>query len=297
MSDEKDGGDDTASWAAASESLRSVVKWVAASFGALGALLIGTAPLASLRRLHSDWHDWLVPIGFGAAALVGVGLIVWLATSLLTPSTITLPEVQTNQGFEALRRMVAADPTAYLGLWGTDIDSFMENRNTEFTALANVDKQIASLADADARLQALGEARPLLLKSVDACGTVSARLLAIAGFHDLSRRFNIAKRKMFAAAVLIVVGVVGYIAITPSGDKADGGEHLAVPALVTLNAHGESDVRPNLGAGCPKPFKAVLLSGDASGPWKVLVIDPKCTNGTLLLSKEQASLIGVFAPG
>lgn len=296
MSEGNAGNDEVAPWTAASESLRSVVKWIAASFGALGALLIGTAPLAGLSRLDASagWADWVVPLAFGAIALSGVGFIVWLATSLLTPGTITLPEVRTLPEFEALRALVAADPTAYLGLWGSDIESFMENRSTEFSALGNVDQAIASLPHSDPRLQALKDARPLLLKSVEACGKVSARLLAVAGFHDLSRRFSRAKMWMFGAAVLVVVGVIGFSATTPSSDKSEAGKQMAVPALVSLTSTGGTVVGPALGARCPRPFKAVLIAGGADGPWQLIITDPMCTNGTVTLSKEQATVMSVF---
>jgi hypothetical protein len=297
MSDEADAGaDDVAPWTAASESLRSVVKWIAASFGALGALLIGTAPLAGLRQLSASaiWADWIVPLAFGAAALGAVGFIVWMATSLLTPSTITLPQVLTEPEFQALRRLVAADPTAYLGLWGNDVESFMENRRTEFAALANVDWQIASLPSADLRVEALNDARPLLLKSVKACGKVSARLLAVAGFHDLSRRFGRAKIWMFGAAVIVVAGVVGFVGTSPSSDKGDASAPSVVPTLVSLSAAATAEVGPVLGPKCPSPFKAILVSGGGSGPWQLLVTDPMCTNGTITLSKDQAVVLRVF---
>jgi preprotein translocase subunit Sss1 len=229
----------------------------------------------------------------GAVALGGVGFIVWLATSLLTPSTITLPQVRTQPEFKELRKLVAADPTAYLGLWGNDVESFMENRSTEFAALGNVDRQIASLPSGDPRLSGLNEARPLLLKSVEACGKVSARLLAVAGFHDLSRRFSRAKSWMFGAAVIVVVGVVGFTATTPGGG-GDAGKEMAVPALVSLTSQGAAEVGPVLGSYCPQPFKGVLLSGGAGGPWQLMVTDPKCRNGTLTLSKEQAAVMSVF---
>lgn len=288
--------DDTAPWTAASESLRSVVKWIAASFGALGALLIGTAPLSGLSNFAaSEWQQWLPSIAFGAIALTAVAYIVWQATTLLTPSTITLPEVRTDKGFHTLRDIVAADPTAYLGLWGADIDTFMTNRQTEFRALSKIDEEIASLPDGDNRLQALQSARPLLLRRVAACGVVSARLLAIAAFHDLAQRFSRAKRRIFAAAAVVVVGVAGFVATTPGAASTADGEHRPQPALVSLTTSGESSVRPLIGAKCPKPFKAVLLSGSAEGPWQILVASPECTAGTLELTTEQAAVLSVFS--
>jgi hypothetical protein len=85
---------------------------------------------------------------------------------------------------------------------------------------------------------------------------------------------------MFGSAVIVVVGVVGFVATTPGSDKSEAGKQIAVPTLVSLTSTGATEVGPALGARCPWPFKAVLISGGVHGPWQSIVTDPMCTNGT-----------------
>ncbi|WP_156772292.1 hypothetical protein [Mycobacterium sp. 1245805.9] len=279
--------------------------------------------MAALHRLNAsaDWLGWFWPIVSGVVALVAVGYIVWLATSLLTPSPITLQEVATKSRFNTLQELVAADPTAYLGLWGRDIPSFVKLRDREFEILAKLDAKIRSSSNSQ-ELKSLTAARPLQLKVVEVCGLVSARLLAVAGFYDLARRFSDAKIRMFVAAVFVVIGIVGFVATTPSDakattpndgrattpndgkattpsdDKHQAADQMAVPALVSLTSKGATEIEPVLGIGCTNPIQAVLLAGDAKGPWRLMITDDRCRNGTLTVWKEQAVVLEVFpSPG
>ena len=99
---------------------------------------------------------------------------------------------------------------------------------------------------------------------------------------------------MFGSAAIVVVGVVGFVATTPGSDKSEAGKQIAVPTLVSLTSTGATEVGPALGARCPRPFKAVLISGGVDGPWQSIVTDPMCTNGTVTLSKGQATTLSVF---
>lgn len=297
MTDKDNSLSAEARWAAATDSLRSVVKWIAAAFGGLGALLIGTVPLAGLNHLDT-WTARIVPMFFGVTSLVAVGVIVWTASSLLTPSTLTLEDVRLQPQFIGLRMQVASDPTAYLGLWGSDIETFLERRATGFAALNNADRILGGLAKDDPRAKTVEEARPLLVDSVKACGEVSTGLLAIAGFHDLSHRFKGARTTIFIAAAVVVVGVVGFLVSTHSeaGASAAGPSAVDAPrlALITLTRLGSEELGPALGPSCPRPFKAILVSGKAEGPWQLDVTDPACTNGAVSVDEQQATVMSLF---
>ena len=285
--------DEVAAWSGATDKIREVVKWIATSFGALGALLIGTAPLSGLGKLDLvSWRFALVAI-FGIMALGGVAYIVWKATSLLTPSTVTMVDVEGEAGFSALRVEIAAEPAAYLGTWGTDIPTFVSNRDREFALFAAVDHQIAQSPDS-AALTALREARRGLLARIESMGRISARVLAVAGFHDLATKFAAARRKMFWAAAVTVVGITGFVlAVGDAGsDSSDPVTH--VPAQVSLTDAGAKSLGPLLGASCPEPFEALVLSGGADGPWDLVVTDEHCSSGEMTVEKADGHVLLVF---
>ena len=61
--------------------------------------------------------------------------------------------------------------------------------------------------------------------SVEACRMVTARLLAVAGFMTFPGASPAPRVRMFGAAVIVVVGVVGFLATTPGSDKSEAGDN------------------------------------------------------------------------
>jgi len=285
--------DEVAAWGGATDKIREVVKWIATSFGALGALLIGTAPLSGLSKLDVvSWRFAWVAV-FGLLALGGVAYVVWRATSLLTPSTVTMVDVESGAEFSALRAAIAAEPAAYLGTWGTDVTTFVTNRDKEYTLFAAVDHAIAQSPDS-AELTALREARKGLIARIESMGRISARVLAAAGFHDLATRFAAARRWMFLAAAVTVVGITGFV-LAVGGAGTESSDTVAyVPARVSLTDAGTKALGPLLGASCPQAFEALVLSGGADGPWDLLVTDEHCTSGELTVEKTDGRVLLVF---
>lgn len=92
--------DEVVAWTSATTQVREVVKWIAAAFAGLGALLIGTAPLAGLPKVDPAPGIVLALAAFGLLGLGGVAYIVWRATALLTPSMLSLAEVDSHGRFE-----------------------------------------------------------------------------------------------------------------------------------------------------------------------------------------------------
>jgi hypothetical protein len=293
MVTDTDASSDVSVWTDASENVRSVVKWIAAAFGALGAGLIGTAPLGGIADINNSVQR-IVALAFGALALAAVGYIVWKATALLTPTTLTLRMVAKQREFQALRQQIAADPTAYLGQWGSNVADFIENRDTDYRALANVDRLILTLPSADPFLKTLIAERPSLVERTLACGKVTRRLLAVAGFHDLSRRFSNTKVKLFVAAALVAIGVVGFITTTSLAPAAPAPVSTVTPALVSLTSRGVSEQGSLLGSQCRNPFRAIVLSGGLNGPWELQVTDETCMHGTIIVRPDQASFMRIY---
>lgn len=285
--------DEVAAWNSASDKVREVVKWIASAFGALGALLIGTAPLTGLGDVEVLSLKFVVAALFGVLAIGSVAYVVWKATSLLAPSAVTLSDVELDDEFSALRTQIAAEPSSYLGTWGTDVSTFVDNRDNEYALLSAVDTQIAQGPSAS-DLPKLREAHKQLVVRIEAMGRVSARLLAAAGFHDLANRFASVRKAMFQAAALTVVGVVGFVLTIGSADAGGDEPGTKFPARVSLTKAGQKSVGPLLGSECTPPFEAVVLSGGSKGPWELLVTDARCTSGEVTVEKSDAKVLLVF---
>jgi hypothetical protein len=283
--------DEVAAWAGASDKLRDVVKWTATSFGALGALLVGTAPLSGVAKLQPTLQSYLLAAAFASLALAGVAYVIWKSTSLLAPSMVALTDVRSNSRYAGVRTLVASEPEAFLGTWGRDVETFLDNRAQEYRLLAEVDKMIVREAN-EADVRKLRELRAKLIARVESLGRVSQRLLAVAQFSELSTSFNDARPKLFGGAAAVIVGTAGYLTVLATGTQDSGNsEPSTLPALVALTAAGKDTVGQLVGARCPSPFRALVLEGGSDGPWVVLVTDPRCTSGKLSIATDDASVL------
>lgn len=280
-------------WGAATTQLRDVVKWIAAAFSGLGALLIGTAPLSGLGDVDPTPSKLAAPILFGLLALVAVTAIVWKATELLTPSRTTLHHVAGAPEFSDLRAEVAADSLIYLGTWATDVPGFLDAQYFEHKILKELlDRQ--AVEPAGERRTKLQEAIRKQEARVTSIGRYATRLLALAGFHHLSRRFNAAKPAMFAAAWTTVIGIAGFLLTVDGSDGAAAAAPAPTPALVAITDDAPTTLTDLLGQGCPNPFEAMVLSGGTQGPWELSLDDQDCADGTLRVASDHATVLLQF---
>jgi hypothetical protein len=246
---------DTAVWTAASERLREVIKWVAVSFGAVGALLIGTAPLSSISQAEFG-GPLVVAVLAGVAALSAVGLIFWQAISLLAPNPLTLsqfaplaprPNVgeQASSGGRAghdgrwrwvvqgmtseqrgrLTAAAAQDNVDLLGSYGKTLPDFVAAHRRAREQLAVFDEQwrrgSGTLSD-DARALVL-DARSKLVLTLRYSAQVRTRVLAWADYWVLADNFRMARPRMFAAALVAAVGITSFhIAAKAAAPSAPG---------------------------------------------------------------------------
>lgn len=285
--------DEVAAWNTASDKIREVVKWIASAFGALGALLIGTAPLSGLSAVDVVSLPFLAATLFGLIALGSVAFIVWVATSLLAPSALTLNDLDNDDNFSALKTQIAAEPSSFLGSWGTDVATFVANRDREYALLAAVDAEIAQTSNSTV-LPQLRTAHTQLVARIESMGRVSSRLLAAAGFHDLATRFASARPRMFRAAAFTVVGIVGFVLTVGTAEASSDESVTKLPARVSLTEEGAKSLGTLLGEDCAGAFEVLVLSGGSSGPWEALVTDPRCQAGVVELKKTEAKVMLTF---
>ena len=92
------GPDDASAdlWRSATTQVRDTIKYVVAGFAAVGAIVVGTAPLAGIGTVSGWW--WAAAIAGGALAVGGVIFAVWQASDVLLPGVATLDDVNDREG-------------------------------------------------------------------------------------------------------------------------------------------------------------------------------------------------------
>jgi hypothetical protein len=148
--------------------------------------------------------------------------------------------------------LVASEPQAFLGTWGSDVESFLANLAQEYRLLAAVDQMIVREPN-QADVRSLRRLRDKLVARVESLGRVLLRLLAVAQFAELSTSFNEARPKLFGGAAAVIVGTAGYLTVlATSSSEAAEAEQTTPPAMVALTPAGDGRRRP--AARTPLPF-------------------------------------------
>src|ERR687896_684094 len=88
--------------------LRSTARWTIAAAGAVGALLLGGAPIAAIGKIN-DLGDAISAYAGLAIALAGVGWAIWQTTEALIPRIATLAQLD-DPDMASLREMIIREP-------------------------------------------------------------------------------------------------------------------------------------------------------------------------------------------
>jgi hypothetical protein len=221
--------------------VRDVAKWIASSFGAAGAILIGTAPLSGLGRIDPSPGSVALLALSGGAALSGLGVIVWKATDVLVPSTraesvMDPPPIKGRDTVADLRREITAHPDQYMSTWAETTDEFVRIRQSWFAAQRNIDAAVRHKAYPVDVLKTLLRERELIVENVEALSRVTSRLRALSRFYDTASRFRVMRVWVFGAAVLTVLGITGFLAVVGAStpDDANNGDTTTSSASAPL---------------------------------------------------------------
>jgi hypothetical protein len=99
--------------------MRATAKWIVGAAAAVGAALLGGAPLTAIGKIHSLHAAALAYSGL-VIGLAGVGWTIWHATEALTPVLSTSGSFETDPALAGLRARIDREPGAFYGPWGSD---------------------------------------------------------------------------------------------------------------------------------------------------------------------------------
>ncbi len=290
------GGTD---WVAATKRVRDTSDWIVKGFVALATLLIGTGPLlVHLSEVEADTGG-LVAIGGALVALLGVGVVIWLASNVNLTQTTDITDLVARADpavRSLLERLEGSARAVELYLGGQKLDLLLSERRRAVEALSS---QVGALA----RVSAAGDIADierLMAISKDNIARIDALLANVtgwAGYERVRARFERARPWMFAGAAAAAIGVAVWVGtlgidsdeISPgeSKDAATGAQTtqgtIGTLTWLTAGAGGRAanDLRAQLQVGkrtvaAPTCDSMGVVSeggtGDALNPWQVSVL-------------------------
>lgn len=193
------------------DDMRSTAKWTIAAVAAVGAALIGGAPLAAVGKVHG-LGSAIEAFGGLALGLAGVGWAIWHTTDALIPPTTTLAALQTPQ-LADLRAQIAADPGAFFGPFGTSTTQVKAAVQRYDTAAAQIAVMIATETDAT-RQRVLAQGQADALANAAQASARLRWLLSLMHAYRVRDQLRTARLHTFAGAAVAALGAVLFIAST-----------------------------------------------------------------------------------
>jgi hypothetical protein len=265
------GSDEAELWRTATTQVRDTIKYVVAGFAAVGAILVGTAPLAGLGTVSGGW--WLPTLLGATIAVGGVIYAVWKSSDVLMPAVATLDDVgdpNATGEMANLRDKVLGGPDGLFRRWGGTVDNLRGKRELEYATLTSIRNYTA--AD-ETEAKVIAQAETDTMDRLDQIAEIVDVAVAGAGYATV-RDTALDRRKHIAvAAVLVALGVALFTWGVTQPDDAD--DEAADPtaaraATLTFTPEGRAAYADLLGPDCAGTAPALVVDGDEGGPWEVV---------------------------
>jgi hypothetical protein len=191
--------------------MRATARWITAAAAAVGAALLGGAPLTAVGKVHGAGHIVLSFLGL-ALGLAGVGWIIWHTADAMIPPMTTLADLDTDP-LRGLRRQSEKTPEAFFGPFGTSADDLQAAHHLYSTAAANLAILLAREEDpARARIltQGLSDARANAAKAA----VRIQYLLELAHVWNVRAALRQARVHVYLGATATALGTVIFLTAT-----------------------------------------------------------------------------------
>ena len=202
--------------------MRATAKWILAAAAAVGAALLGGAPLTAVGKVHGAGHAFLAFAGL-AIGLAGVGWAIWHTADALIPPLTTPLSLDSEPRLADLRRGIARDPGGFFGPFGAARDGAPGGKRT----MARLQEELAfhrkvardagrkAAADADpSRRRAWEEAAQAARDNLAAAQARQRSLLELAHAWQVRAQLRSARLHSMAGAAVAAAGAVLFLVAT-----------------------------------------------------------------------------------
>lgn len=294
----------------AGKQIRATSKWLIATFGALGAALIGTTSFRDLAALSDDGRSQASQ-GL-AIALLGVTLAIIFTAGVLAPKLVSISQVASSSTSTSRRELKNLNSTFSFLLRGWDSVEEVTRRKAEIDAAVHAAAQ-ARLALPDARAgdseeekKARREANEQLSIAANSRSSVDPvvdDLAEVLAFIRLRRRFNVAVAAVIVGVSLAAFGAIRFStaetldqASATTDDLSPAASVGSIPTTARMVVESESFDRfaPLLGEECDLSDVAVSIIQVDGDEQRVLVLPQEdCTSYVLDVRDEDAAFADI----
>lgn len=201
-------------WDDAIDCYRDVAKWLIAAFGAVGAVIAGTAPLAGIGDVGSDRIGFVV-VG-GATALLGVAVVFAATIAVLVPRTVYRHELRARRhglvsrtfvGLGGIENLLAENPDDLLPPGIGTIEELGQAITNLRLAATTVATEAARLGSEDPARAEYERAARAMFAAQTSHEQALKDLLRVARYECARTRFNQAVLIVLAGGVAVAVGL------------------------------------------------------------------------------------------
>ncbi|GGP98630.1 hypothetical protein BKA00_005784 [Actinomadura coerulea] len=191
--------------------MRATARWTIAAVAAVGALLLGGAPLTAVGKVN-DAGDALAAFVGLALALAGVGWAIWQTGEVLTPRFTTIAELD-RPAMSGLRRIIAQDKVAFYGPFGQSPEALRAAcllHETTWAKLAVTRAKAEDQAEVRVLEQALDDARA----NAALARRLEGRLVDLIHAWEVRVALRRARVHTLVAMFLVAIGAVLFLTAT-----------------------------------------------------------------------------------
>lgn len=192
--------------------MRATAKWILGAAAAVGAALVGGAPLTAVGKVHGAGHIALAYAGL-VVGLAGVGWAIWRTADALIPPLITRLSLDSEPGLAGLRAKIAGDPRSFYGPFGTSMAE-LQRTHEYHQRMARILASAAAAETSPDRKRVMEAQAQAAQATVTAARTRVQNLLELAYAWQVRAELRDARLHALLGAAVAAAGAVLFLVST-----------------------------------------------------------------------------------